>query len=155
VIAFLYADDVWRVGAIEDLLQVLWANSDVDVVVGMMQLMVRPSPRSAFRPYRDPFFSYSLPAALFRRKAFDVTGPFDTKLIQGEDVDWFMRAREHGLDVALRSTVVLEYRRHGENLTFGQQGDARTLLRMMKASIDRRRDGRDLIQLDSHRVIDD
>jgi glycosyltransferase involved in cell wall biosynthesis len=155
VIAFLDADDAWRVGSIEDLLRVLSANVDVDVVVGMIQLMVRPSPKSAFMPFRDPFFSYSLPAALFRRRAFDVTGAFDTRLIHGEDVDWFMRAREHGLDVALRSTVVLEYRRHGENLTFGQQGDARTLLRMMKASIDRRRNGRELIQLDSHRVIDD
>ncbi|HBF14049.1 MAG TPA: hypothetical protein DDW49_11795 [Deltaproteobacteria bacterium] len=61
-------------------------------------------------------------ASMFRRSAFDKTGPFWSLAPRGESQD-YLKMMEVGLEgrvVCLRNTVTAFYRRHGENVTEGQ-----------------------------------
>ena len=65
-------------------------------------------------------------------------GAFDPQLRSGEDVDWFLRAREAQLARAHVDTVTLIYRWHGANLTRGQGAAGRNLPAVLRRALQRR-----------------
>jgi GT2 family glycosyltransferase len=76
---------------------------------------------------------------VFRRGVFDLVGPFDESLGYGEDVDWFLRAREAGADIGIRTDVTLLYRRHGNNMTLDTERSNHYFLEALHKSLRRRR----------------
>ena len=64
----------------------------------------------------------NLGAGVFRRSVFDRVGLFDESLRFSEDQDWFLRAREVGVDIAVLSDVTLCYRLYAGNMTRGKPG---------------------------------
>jgi hypothetical protein len=76
---------------------------------------------------------------LVRRRVFEKIGPLDESLRCGEDIDWFMRAREHGVRTATVPEVVLYYRLHGGNTTYGRMPGEVGYARAVKKALDRRR----------------
>ena len=146
VLGFLDADDLLAEGALAALLAPLLHDPAVEVVHGQTQVLVlRAGARVGpprFEPFAYPFHGAFLPSLLVRRTAFEKVGLLDTTFTQSEDVDWFLRVREHGLEVALVERVVLYYRKHQTNITrkFGPHPGG--MLRAFKRSLDRRRAGR-------------
>ncbi|WP_089232887.1 glycosyltransferase family 2 protein [Tropicimonas sediminicola] len=66
---------------------------------------------------------------MFRRAAFEATGPFDTALRSGcEDLDIYLRMARV-FEVHAHPALIVEYRRHGRNIT-------RNRARLLKASLD-------------------
>lgn len=51
----------------------------------------------------------TLPGSLFRRDAFTIVGSFLSNTIAGEDADWILRARLHGLLLSTSSKTFLTY----------------------------------------------
>ena len=80
----------------------------LDIVVGQVQRF--QSEVSSDTKLGHPVVSYHLGASLFRRRVFDVVGLFDPSLRFSEDVDWFNRARELGVSIAVDERVGLFYR---------------------------------------------
>jgi hypothetical protein len=76
---------------------------------------------------------------LARRAVFDKIGALNPCYRYCEDVDWFMRAQEQGTVFDLLADVVLLYRRHEANITRDSAGLVSDLAKVLKASIDRRR----------------
>jgi glycosyltransferase involved in cell wall biosynthesis len=158
LLAFLDVDDVWPPGSLQQLHDKLAEDSEMDVVIGTIQLLVKSGTSTrGFQPFREPFHSYSLGAGLFRRRVFDKIGVFDAQLRHGEDVDWFLRAREAGVKIGLLDSLTLLYQRHGDNMTFGVQSEGKTLVRMLRKSLQRRRgdgDGaQDIAPLGNHQKV--
>jgi glycosyltransferase involved in cell wall biosynthesis len=142
-IAFLDADDRWTQGKLELQLRKLRAEPAADLVVGATQRVRAAGADGRLEPAGPVWMLFHLGAGLFRRRAFERVGAFDESLRQGEDVDWFLRAREAGLNIAIVSEVVQLYRVHGDNMTHNQADRDRYFLAAMKKSLDRRRrDGR-------------
>jgi hypothetical protein len=77
--------------------------------------------------------------ALIQRSAFDDVGMLNPALRMGEDFDWFLRAREQGLNIKVLNRVVMIYRRHDANTTSDYDAVMQDGLRMLKQSLDRRR----------------
>jgi glycosyltransferase involved in cell wall biosynthesis len=142
LIAFLDADDLWTERKLAHQLQQLAAEPSADVVVGCTQRVRNTAPENeaprleAFGPL---WMAFSLGASLFRREAFVAVGGFDERLRSGEDVDWFLRAREAGRHIAVTDAIVQRYRIHETNMTRDTRSANVHFLKAMKQSLDRRR----------------
>jgi hypothetical protein len=62
--------------------------------------------------------SRTLETLVARRSAFDTAGLFNTELATAQDVDWFARAKDFGLTMAVLPEVLLFRRIHNRNNTF-------------------------------------
>lgn len=141
LIAFLDADDEWTRDALAGSVEML-VDQGFQVVVGCTQ-PVRAADGGAAGPALQPFgptwMTFLLGAAVFRRGAFGLVGPFDESLGYGEDVDWFLRAREAGADIGIRTDVTLLYRRHENNMTLDTERSNHYFLEALHRSLRRRR----------------
>ena len=148
IIAFLDVDDIWPVDKVEVQTACLLKNPGLDVVLGRIQVV-----RLSGSPETDrcidsesPLANVLLGSALFRRSAFDKVGTFDETLRYSEDHDWFLRAREKGIGMALIDHITLYYRLHGKNMTRDKNAGSFQLTRVLKKSLDRRRQKKGFLQ---------
>jgi GT2 family glycosyltransferase len=141
VLAFIDADDLWPADKLERQLPVL-ADSAVDIAMGYTQPMVMTRPAedsAAMRPAFRPRLAMSVGASLFRPSVFERFGQFDENIRMGEDLDWLLRAREHGARIRLVNAVTLLYRVNPDSLTYGKDTSELAFFRILKRSVDRRR----------------
>ena len=143
LIAFLDVDDLWPDGNLETLLRWLEENPDADVVHGRGQVTQSSAGRGIgeFIGNPDESFACYIGAGLYRRRAFERVGFFDTDLRYGEDADWFQRAQEVRLAIARLDMVTLFVRRHGGNMTRGKTLVELNLLRVLKKRLERQKGG--------------
>jgi glycosyltransferase involved in cell wall biosynthesis len=143
IIGFLDADDLWAEDKSERQLTVLQARPEVEVVQGFVQWMCLVDTSSAERRYRplgEPYASFNLGSALFRREVFDRIGYFDATLHHSEDVDWFLRAREQGVSILVQENIALYYRIHESNISQDKLKRRASFLQVIKMSLDRRKE---------------
>lgn len=142
IIAFLDADDLWPEGRLDLLLRCLTAKTQLQAVLGQVQcLALQPfqDGERRFMPWGRPQACLSLGAALIRTVAFRQIGPLDPSLGYSEDMDWFLRAREQGLQMLVVDQPVLYYRQHDSNLTRAKTPRDLLIVEVLKRSLDRRR----------------
>jgi glycosyltransferase involved in cell wall biosynthesis len=143
ILGFIDADDRYVPDKIERQMAVLDADPSVDMVFGHIREFVSPDV--------DPAVAASLRAPvddapwrmtnlmLVRRSSFDRVGPFSTAIRVGIGVDWVTRAKDAGLIEAVPPAVVYERRLHGENNGLRESEHRSHYLRVLKESLDRRR----------------
>jgi glycosyltransferase involved in cell wall biosynthesis len=140
VIAFLDSDDAWPGNKLEIQVGCLMDNPDIEVLLGGIELLgageVLPSPSERIH------YGINLGCALIKRSAFEKVGYFDEELTYSEDHDWFLRAKEIGIEMAIKPKTTLYYRRHPDSIT--RRADPRNyqLPHILKNSIDRRRNAK-------------
>ena len=142
LIAFLDTDDLWPDGKLALQVQRLTQNPSLDVVLGQIRyeaLDDRTLDGIRFDEPEGVLTNVNLGAGLFRRSVFDRVGSFDESLRFSEDQDWFLRAREAGVGIAVLAEVTLLYRLHAGNMTRGKSARELALARVLKRSLDRRR----------------
>lgn len=142
IIAFLDADDLWPANTLNVLLEHLASHPQTEIVLGRVQCMrsmAGSDGERRFEPFAEPCVAFNLGAALYRRSVFDKVGFFDPTMRSGEDIDWFMRAREAGIVIEVLEQVALFYRLHDQNMTLARGLTYAYLARALKKSIDRRR----------------
>ncbi len=141
-LSFNAADDRWAQGRLERQLAAFAATAS-DLVFGHVQNYFSPElTEEVKRRYHcppDPLPGYSLAAMLTKRTTFERVGGFDARYKLGEFVDWYARAREIGLTSVLLPEVMLWRRLHGSNLSIRSANDRTDFARILKASMDRRR----------------
>jgi hypothetical protein len=79
-------------------------------------------------------------AMLVRKNVFDQIGFFEVSVKVGETMDWVARFEEHGLLVAAVDEVVLKRRIHTTNTVIKEKHRRSDYLKILKTSIDRRRE---------------
>ena len=143
VIAFLDADDVWPATSLSVRLAALEAHPELDSASGLTRQFISPElpdeVRRALACTGDLSRARVAGAALVRRRAFDRVGPFDPSFRIGETIDWVARADQAGVTNAVVEAVVLLRRVHTTNTTAQLRDDKAEYLRVLKASLDRRR----------------
>lgn len=141
--AFLDADDRFLPLKLEQQMEVLSGDAVVDVVFGHVREFISPdldeeSGARLRRPAENaPWMAPNL--MLIRRAAFERVGPFSTELRVGVTVDWYARALEAKLEMAVVPEVVLERRLHADNNGLREHDARSQYLHVLKASLDRRR----------------
>lgn len=142
LIGFLDADDVWMPQKLDLQHSILQRDPQCDIVWGRTQVAMPTGPIDRhvdFAPFGEPKHCPSLAACLFRRQVFERLGTFNVALRHAEDVDFFARATEAGLNIQRHFETVLEYRRHDQNITNDRALDKKYFVAAVKRSLDRNR----------------
>ncbi|GIL15882.1 MAG: glycosyl transferase family A [Chloroflexota bacterium] len=141
--AFLDDDDIWLADGIQRCLARL-TNPDapqVELVIGLFQ-RVRRAANAAnetyWQPFGPPIGAMSFSGALIPRAVIQRVGRLDETVLYGEDIDWYMRARELGVRMAILEQVTTLYRRHANNLTNDYAETQAYLLKALSKSLTRR-----------------
>lgn len=138
-IAFLDVDDLWPKNKLESHLKRFAKAPELIAVLGMTQF-VDIAPTNHQETQGVNCAQMLLGAGLYKRSMFDQVGEFDTTLVHGEDWDWFLRCREASAAIRVFSCDSgLIYRRHSDNLSLKKTGSQHDLMRLLKQSLDRRR----------------
>lgn len=148
VIGFLDADDLWPRNSLELRLVRLVGVPLVEIVLGYTQLLQQRGANDSkprFEKYHRPWPALSLGSAIIRKSVFDTVGLFDQNQPFCDDVDWFLRAQELGVSMAILQEVTLYYRRHEKNITNQTSLDQKYFVTALKKSLDRRRQRKDKI----------
>lgn len=144
-VAFCDADDVWAPGGLRARIEALEEPPACDYTYGMVQNFLSPEvdeqrARQLDFP-REPRSGRIAGSLVVRRAALDRVGEFCTAEVVGEFVDWIGRAADAGLTARAVDRVVLRRRVHGANSTLRSPDAPLRYLRVLKATLDRRRAG--------------
>ena len=142
-IAFLDADDRWAPNKLRLQVDYLLAHAETGFVLTHMEAFLEPGatwPAAYNRTHHAGHPVAYLPSAMLcRRTVFEHIGQFDPSYRTAEDSDWFFRARDAGVFVAVLPEVLLQRRIHASNLTWSAGVANPNLLRLVAASIGRKR----------------
>lgn len=142
-LAFLDADDCWHPEKLSRQMEAFQANTELEVCVSHIQnfqsdeLKGSTEDELASRHFR-PFPGNVCPTLLAKKEVFEKTGLFDETLRTGEDLDWFLRAKDAGIVKEMLADVLLYRRLHKNNLTKRCANETRdNLMRHLKKLVDR------------------
>lgn len=132
-IAFLDADDVWQEKTQEILYNELSKNLKLDGCWGKIQVQILKE--NTFIDSHTPQKAPSFACALFRKEAFEKAGLLNPEYRQSEDVEWFLRAKNKGLNFHFIEESLLYYRLHKTNITKNVKENQFYLMRALKSSM--------------------
>jgi glycosyltransferase involved in cell wall biosynthesis len=143
-IAFLDADDLWAPAKTALQLAAFEADPELQLAFGHVQQFLSPDLSEAQAaglavPAGPQPGSY-LGAMLASRAAVEAIGPWPEEVKVSDGLAFMLRARELGLKQAMLPEVVTLRRVHGENHSIHNRGERAEFARLLKQSIDRRRE---------------
>lgn len=150
VITFLDADDLWPSHRLDAQLARLLtptesSSSAPSIVLGKKQRFIDGATvnQAELDNANNRPFHYSLAASLFTRKVFSEVGLFDQSLRYQADWDWFIRAKNLGILMAVIPEVTVLGRIHTQNITRHRELTNMDSIQMLKKHIRQLRDHND------------
>lgn len=142
-LAFLDADDLWMPDKTTKQMSALLADSGLDMVFGHVAQFYSPELEKVIKDKikitQAVMPGYVPGAMLIKKETFLKAGYFNPDLNVGEFIDWYLRAQEGGLQGGMLPDVVLKRRIHDANTGIRERDSRRDYLRILKASLDRKR----------------
>ncbi len=139
--SFLDSDDIWVPDKLTRQIHSFNDNPELDMVFGQVQQFQSPELDYKMIPQDEGSIvpGYSTGAMLIKRDSFFRVGLFETKWHVGDFVDWYLKAAEMGLKSNMLPKVVMKRRIHGKNMGIRERKHQADYVRILKASLDRRR----------------
>jgi glycosyltransferase involved in cell wall biosynthesis len=129
-LSFIDADDLWPPTRLAVLLDAFRRRPEPDLAFGRMLF---------FPGDGEPVTALMGSALLLRRSLFNRVGGLAPEWRVGEFMDWFLRARELGVKEVHIDDVVVHRRVHPDSLTAAGPDSLRDYVRILQASLARRR----------------
>jgi glycosyltransferase involved in cell wall biosynthesis len=141
--AFNGADDLWTQNKVQLELEAFSRSSALDIVFGHVKQFYSPeltnAEREKIRCPDELMAGISAGTMLVRRESFYRAGTFDNRWRRGIFNDWYLRAIELGLKTCVIPELVMWRRLHRTNHGIVNRDKSIDYVRMLKASLDRRR----------------
>ncbi|UCD29377.1 MAG: glycosyltransferase [Planctomycetota bacterium] len=142
LIAFLSHDDRWTPDKLSVQVKYITEHPEIQYTVARMKFFLeqdQPTP-SGFRPelLQDDHVGRVMETLVVRKSLFAKIGLFRTDLSTAEDVEWFARANDHGIKMAIIPKVLLYKRVHDSNSSLTLENN-RNLLKALRHSVQRKR----------------
>lgn len=146
-IAFLSHDDLWVPKKLSTQVNDLLQHPEVQYTIARVKFFAQPGVRagSGFRTrlFEGDYIGRLTENLVARKLLFDVVGRFDVTLRVSPDVDWFARAKDMRVPMAIVPEVLLLKRVHDANLSLVEVDEChRDLLRVLRRSVERQRKNR-------------
>jgi glycosyltransferase involved in cell wall biosynthesis len=118
-VAFLAADDMWTPDKLSVQVDYLMNNPDIQYTIARVKFFLEagfPLP-PGFRKelLENDYVGRILETLVARKTLFDVIGKFDPNVAISMDVDWFVRANDRDISMAILPRVLLHRRVHDTN----------------------------------------
>ena len=141
LVHFLDSDDTLAPEAYAALGALLDAVPETDLALGRLRVAILPGGTAGHTAgWSEDMHGVLIGTALFRRELLAGLGGFDAGLRFGEDLDLFRRIEEAGWRRSLCDRVVLEYRRHGDNMTNDTFAAKRAMFDVLRRAQARRKE---------------
>jgi glycosyltransferase involved in cell wall biosynthesis len=141
-LAFLDADDLWTPQKLEWQIAAL-QSEHCDMVFGQAQQFISPElsedERAKIHLPNENIPAIAPGAMLITRADFFRVGLLETSWEVGEFIDWYLKAGDAGLQTHVLPEVVLRRRVHTSNMGVLQKDARGDYVKILKASLDRRR----------------
>lgn len=145
-IAFLSHDDLWTPDKLSTQVNYMLNHPEIQYTIARVKFFLEPgySIPPGFREelLENDHIGCIMETLVARQALFDVIGRFDPSLTISEDIDWFARANDNDIPMAIIPKVLLFKRVHDTNLSLNTPAGHRYLLKALKKSIDRKRSRR-------------
>jgi glycosyltransferase involved in cell wall biosynthesis len=143
--AFLDADDIWEKDKLLTQLTVFDTKPELDMLFGHVKQFYSPEIAHNMKPKID-LINEIMPGhiagtLLIKRESFFKVGYFPTHWRVGEFIDWYLKAIEQGLKSTTIPEVVMKRRIHENNMGIREHDSRGDYVRILKASLDRKRKG--------------
>ncbi|HXJ78360.1 MAG TPA: glycosyltransferase family A protein [Candidatus Methylomirabilis sp.] len=142
-LAFLDSDDVWAPEKLRLQVDALRQHPGVGYCLTRLQNFLEPGcPVPSWigpEQFSRAEFGIGTCTLMARREVFDRVGGFDPQYRWASDKDWFFRAKDARIALAILPEVLVHRRIHDGNLSASSEPSLLLLARMIKASVDRMR----------------
>lgn len=143
LIAFLDHDDLWAPNKLQEQVDYLRTHPEISLVLANERLFFTDGYSSPFWLKHKLMQSDHLGLVpgtwLLRKRVFEQVGWLNPRFRISDDVDWFMRFLDAGMQYGVVEETLLFKRLHGENASFQIQAAVEEVLAAFRASIHRRR----------------
>jgi glycosyltransferase involved in cell wall biosynthesis len=143
LVAFLSHDDLWTPNKLSVQVNYLGEHPVIQYTIARMKYFLEPGVALplGFRSdlLENEHVGYMMETLVARRSLFEHIGLYDTRLPIGEDVDWFARAHDSRIPMAVLPDVLLYKRVHDENISLHPSITWHYMFNLLKQSIDRKR----------------
>ncbi len=145
-LAFLDVDDLWEPNKLDLQISHLIKHPHIGYAICKARTFLEPGTELPPWLGRDQLEEESplyVPSALVVRKTvIEEIGDFDTTYRHANDCDWFFRAKDADVTMAIVPQVLLHRRIHSSNMSYETSAMASEMLRALKSSIARKRNKR-------------
>jgi glycosyltransferase involved in cell wall biosynthesis len=146
LLAFISHDDIWEPGKLDRQVGYMRDHPEVGYTVSMVRHFLEAGAQmpAGFRVelLERPVPGLLMEALVARPRVFRQVGLFDPRFLVSEDTDWFARARDARVPMAILPEVLVRKRVHGGNSSLTTPSINALLLRAMRGSIERKRRGK-------------
>jgi glycosyltransferase involved in cell wall biosynthesis len=141
-IAFLSHDDMWTSDKLSTQVNYMLDHLEIQYTVARVKFFLEPgcSTPPGFRKelLENDHVGHIMETLVARRALFEAIGKFDPSLTISEDVDWFARANDNDVPMAVIPKVLLLKRVHDVNLSLTTPAGHQYLLKALRRSIARK-----------------
>jgi glycosyltransferase involved in cell wall biosynthesis len=142
-ISFLSYDDLWVKDKLTTQVDYLLQHSEVQYTIGNVQFFLDEGSAlpSGFKPHllEGEHVGYIMETLLARKSVFGQVGKFDPAFHISNDTDWYARAKDLQIPVAVIPKVLLLKRVHDSNTTSNVDGVQRDILHVLRRSLSRKK----------------
>ncbi len=144
LIAFLSHDDIWTPKKLSLQVEFLQKHPEVGYVIAQTQYFLEPGCAFPYQSLRADILEKNwilrmMEIVLIRRNVFEKVGLFDPSLSTAEDVDWFARADDEGIQMGVVHQILLHKRIHNQNISIYSEQHHQNLLSALRKSARRKR----------------
>jgi glycosyltransferase involved in cell wall biosynthesis len=142
-LSFLDDDDLWREDKLMHQIAAFDNNPDADMVFGHVEQFyssdLNEDDRKRIRIHAKVMRGFFKGCMLIRRDSFFRVGMFDIRWKLGDFIDWYSRAMEKPLKSIMLDELLVLRRIHANNTGIRDRKFRPEFVRILKASLDRRR----------------
>jgi glycosyltransferase involved in cell wall biosynthesis len=143
VIAFLSHDDLWMPNKLSLQVNYLMEHPEIQYTIAMVKFFLEPGHEIPLGFKKEilqgQHVGRIMETLVARKSLFDAIGGFDSEMALAEDADWYARANDHKVPMAIIPEVLLHKRVHNANASSDAQTSNRELLKALKRSIERKK----------------
>lgn len=143
-IAFNSHDDLWLPHKLSRQMEYLLQHPETQYTVTKIKYFLEPGCAlpATFRPellHQEPV-ARIMETLVVRKSLFAQIGTFNTSYATAEDVDWYARAKDQNIPMAIIPEVLVYKRVHDKNTASDADANNQRLLHLLRRSIQRQRE---------------